>query len=63
MIWYIVTEAIPPDPDHKIFIQTGKAPEAKRYSIYSPFSVTRALHYGIIDNYFNNSESYEALEN
>lgn len=25
--------------------------------------MTRALHYGIIDNYWNNSESYEALEN
>lgn len=58
---YEVSDIIPPDPDHKVLVQTGKAPEAVRYSLYSPLSVVNAVTTGFILNYWNKTESYEAL--
>lgn len=41
--------------------ETGFSPEARKYSLYSPLSVVDAISTGLIKNYWNNTESYEAL--
>lgn len=57
---YIVSDAIPPDPNYKKqSIKGGNKPY--RYAIYSPLSVVSAMRNGIIRNYWNSTESYEAL--
>ena len=58
---YEVSDVIPPDPDHKQLKETGVSPEAKRYALYSPLSVVCAVSTGIIKNYWNKTETYEAL--
>ena len=58
---YRVTDIVPPDPDHEIQRSTGNPPEAKVYSLYSPLSVVKATRSGVIDNYWNETETYEAL--
>lgn len=58
---YLVSDVIPPDPEYARLLETGKAPEAKKYSLYSPLSVVKAVRTGIIDNYWNETETYEAL--
>ena len=58
---YEISDIIPPDPDYKVQKSTGREIEAKRYSIYSPLSVVKAVKNGIIQNYWNKTESYEAL--
>lgn len=58
---YDVTDVIPPDPDYEIQKKTGKGLTAKHYSIYSPLSVVKAVSTGIIQNYWNKTENYEAL--
>ena len=52
---------MPPDPDHQELRATGKSPEAVRYSLYSPLSVVEATTTGIIKDYWNKTETYEAL--
>ena len=59
---YQVTDIVPPDPDHEILKATGESPKAERYSLYSPLSVVKAVQTGQILNYWNNTETYEALE-
>ena len=58
---YEVSNIIPPDPDHEIFRSSGSYPEPKRYALYSPLSVVKALQTGYIKNYWNKTETYEAL--
>ena len=58
---YVVSDIIPPDPEHKEQKSTGKMPEPIRYPLYSPLSVVEATTTGIIKNYWNKTENYEAL--
>ena len=58
---YEVSDIIPPDPGYEEQKITGKEKEAKRYSLYSPLSVVNAVSTGIIQNYWNKTENYEAL--
>ena len=58
---YEVSDIIPPDPEHEEFRKTGKSPEAERYSLYSPLSVVEAMTTGVIRDYWNDTETYEAL--
>ena len=58
---YDVSDIIPPDPDHKEFKETGQSPRAIRYALYSPLSVVEAMITGIIKDYWNQTETYEAL--
>ena len=59
---YLVSDIIPPDPEHAKLLATGKAPEAKKYALYSPLSVVKAMRSGFINNYWNETETYEALQ-
>ena len=59
---YRVSDIIPPDPEHMQLLATGKAPEAKKYSLYSPLSVVKAMRSGFVNNYWNETETYEALQ-
>ena len=64
-VWYDgykVTDITPPDPNHEILKATGESPKAAQYSLYSPLSVVKAVQTGQILNYWNNTETYEALE-
>ena len=58
---YEVTDIIPPDPGHEVLKETGKPRDAERYSLYSPLSVVNAITTGFIRNYWNKTETYEAL--
>ena len=58
---YKVSDIIPPDPDHEILRETGKSPEGKKYDLYSPLSVVKSVMTGRISNYWNKTETYEAL--
>ena len=58
---YNVSDVIPPDPNYQEQKTTGKPPKAVRYALYSPLSVVEAMTTGIIENYWNNTETYEAL--
>ncbi|MBR1599706.1 MAG: AAA family ATPase [Lachnospiraceae bacterium] len=58
---YDVNDVIPPDPDYETQKTTGNEKEQKHYSIYSPLSVVKAISTGIIQNYWNKTENYEAL--
>ncbi len=58
---YEVSDIIPPDPGYEHQKKTGKAIEPKRYSIYSPLSVIKAVKTGYLQNYWNKTETYEAL--
>lgn len=58
---YEVSDIIPPDPGYEEQKMTGKEKEAKKYSLYSPLSVVKAVSNGVIQNYWNKTESYEAL--
>ena len=59
---YRVSDVIPPDPGHERLITTGKSPEAKKHSLYSPLSVVKAMRSGFVNNYWNETETYEALQ-
>ncbi len=58
---YEVSDIVPPDPDHEELKSTGKSPEGKRYYLYSPLSVVEAVSTGVIKDYWNKTETYEAL--
>ena len=58
---YDVSDVIPPDPDHKEQRISGKPLKAVRYALYSPLSVVEAITTGIIKDYWNQTENYEAL--
>ena len=58
---YLVRSAIPTDSHDEELKTMGKAKEARKYSLYSPLSIVRAMTGGGIKNYWNRSESFEAL--
>ena len=58
---YELSDVIPPDPEHRILEETGSSPTAHRYALYSPLSVVKAVLTGHIRNYWNKTETYEAL--
>ena len=58
---YNVSDIIPPDPEHEGLNTTGKSPEAIRYALYSPLSVVESMTTGVIKDYWNKTETYEAL--
>lgn len=58
---YDVSDIIPPDPNYEIQKATGEELRPKHYSIYSPLSVVKAVSTGVIQNYWNKTETYEAL--
>ena len=57
---YIVSDIIPPDPGY-VKQNANEAPLAKRYQLYSPLSVVKAMITGHIQNYWNRTETYSAL--
>jgi len=57
---YDVTDVIPPDPDYEMQ-RKGFEMKPEHYSIYSPLSVVKAVSTGVIQNYWNKTENYEAL--
>ena len=59
---YKVSDIVPPDPGHERQLATGKPIEAAKYSLYSPLSVVKAMRSGIVNNYWNETETYEALK-
>ena len=58
---YDVSDIVPPDPEHKELRETGQSPKATRFSLYSLLSVVEALTTGVIKDYWNQTETYEAL--
>ncbi len=58
---YVVSDIIPPDPSHLEQSLSGRLPAARRYSLYSPLSVVEAMTTGVIRDYWNKTETYEAL--
>lgn len=58
---YKVSNNIPADPNYALSEETGEALIAEQYSLYSPLSVVKAVRNGIIDNYWNQTETFEAL--
>ena len=58
---YVVSDIRPPDPDHVELIATGRSPSAAKYSLYSPLSVVESMTTGVIKDYWNKTETYEAL--
>ena len=58
---YDVSDVIPPDPNYEKQVATGKELKQTHYSIYSPLSLIEAVSTGIIQNYWNKTENYEAL--
>ena len=58
---YKVKNVTPLDPEHKILKETGSSPAAKSLELYSPLSVVEAMTTGKIMNYWNKTETYEAL--
>lgn len=58
---YVVSDIIPPDPGYQVLREKGTYQTARRYSLYSPLSVVKAVRTGLIMNYWNKTETYEAL--
>ena len=58
---YDVTDILPPDPNYEKQKAMGKETSLRHYSIYSPLSVVKAVSTGVIQNYWNKTETYEAL--
>ena len=58
---YNVSDVVPPDPGHEEQKRTGEIPKAVRHALYSPLSVVEAMTTGIIKDYWNDTETYEAL--
>ena len=58
---YEVSDIIPPNMDDTESDNKNNNAEAKKYSIYSPLSVVEAMTTGKIKNYWNATETYEAL--
>ncbi len=58
---YEVSDIIPSDPGHEESCSADKTPDAVRYSLYSPLSVVDAMTTGVIKDYWNKTETYEAL--
>ncbi len=63
-VWYDgyeVSDIIPPGPNHEELCTKGQSPKGKKYFIYSPLSVVEAVGTGVSMDYWNKTETYEAL--
>lgn len=49
------------DTNYKILKETGSSPKPKHFELYSPLSVVQTIRTGSIRNYWNKTETYEAL--
>lgn len=58
---YEVSGIIPQDPGRGILAKADEGPKADKYALYSPLSVVKAVQTGQIRNYWNKTETYEAL--
>lgn len=58
---YVVYDVIPPQSGSFEDSGTNSFSKAHAYFLYSPLSVVKAVSTGLIMNYWNNTESYEAL--
>ncbi len=58
---YVVSDVIPPDSEHCESGPNGERQGELRYHLYSPLSVVEAMTTGRIQNYWNKTETYEAL--
>lgn len=58
---YVVSDIIPPDPGHEKLRNTGQSPKANKYALYNPLSVVESMTTGVIKDYWNKTETYEAL--
>ena len=58
---YEVSDIVPRDPEHRGLIATGEEPKGKKYHLYSPLSVVEAVSTGVLKDYWNKTETYEAL--
>ena len=54
---YVVSDIIPPDPNHEELKTTGQSPTANRYALYSPLSVVESMTTGVIKDYWNKTET------
>jgi hypothetical protein len=57
---YEVSDVVPADPGRE-GLAADRRPEARRYALYSPLSVVEAVTTGVIRDYWNQTETYEAL--
>ena len=58
---YEVSDIIPPDPDYMLMKENRGVQEPAKYALYSPLSVVKAVQTGRLMNYWNKTETYEAL--
>ncbi|MBR2812098.1 MAG: AAA family ATPase, partial [Solobacterium sp.] len=58
---YEVSDILPPVTNHAGFHETGIPSVQRKYAIYSPLSVVKAVSTGLLMNYWNKTETYEAL--
>lgn len=58
---YTVSSVIPQDPDYITQKTTGAALKAECFALYNPLSVVKAIQTGFVKNYWNKTETYEAL--
>ncbi|SKC02715.1 hypothetical protein SAMN06296386_11459 [Lachnospiraceae bacterium] len=58
---YEVSDVVPPDPDYRELKNTGESPAGKKFSLFNPLSVVEAVTTGVIKDYWNKTETYEAL--
>ena len=58
---YEVSDIVPPDPEYKEREKTSPPLKATRYSLYNPLSVVEAMTTGAIKDYWNQTETFEAL--
>lgn len=59
---YMLNDIIPPNPNYQKQSQNDKEALPQTYHIYNPLSVVKNVTSGIIENYWNETETYEALE-
>ena len=58
---YVVTDAVPPDPEYRLQRQSGEKISPRKWELYSPLSVVKAVTSGVNQDYWNQTETYEAL--
>ena len=58
---YELRDIVPPDPRFELKKRTGMEKEQTVYAVYNPLSVVNAVSTGIIKNYWNKTETYDAL--
>ena len=58
---YHVIDLIPPDPNHIQLTETGSSLSPNHFALYSPLSVVKSIYTGFIENFWNQTETFEAL--